>query len=195
MDKTLNLWFVREVLPHEAVLVRYLRRVWPHQDEIHDLRQEIYVRVYEAAKKERPVSVKAFLFSTARHLLVDRARRQRIVSIETVGDWGESNVLVDEMTPERHADARQELKALARAFGRLPPRGREVVWLRRVDELSRKEVARALNISEKTVETHLRRAIQSVADSLYSRNAVRGHYRDRCEGSHDVARGKARDES
>jgi RNA polymerase sigma-70 factor (ECF subfamily) len=173
VDKALNLWFAREVLAHEAVLVRYLLRLWPNRDEVHDLRQEVYIRVYESAQKLRPTAAKAFLFSTARHLLVDRARRGRVVSIESVGDLSDLNVLIDEVTPERHMDARQELKLLARAFRRLPPKGREVVWLRRVDELSQKEVAARLNISEKTVETHLRRGMQVMADALYSRGATR----------------------
>lgn len=173
VDKALNLWFAREVLVHEGVLLRYLLRVWPNRNEVHDLRQDIYIRVYESAKKRRPISAKAFLFSTARHLLIDRARRGRVVSMETVGDLGDLNVLIDEVTPERHMDARQELRLLARAFGRLPPKGREVVWLRRVDELSQKDVARRLSISEKTVETHLRRAMQVMADTLYSRRPLR----------------------
>ena len=77
MDESLDTWFAREILAHEAPLVRYLTRMWPRRDEIHDLRQETYLRVYEAAAKERPRSAKAFLFTTARHLLVDRMRRQR----------------------------------------------------------------------------------------------------------------------
>ena len=60
---TPDIWFQREVLPHEAALLRYLRRTWRQQDEIHDLRQEIYARVYEAAAKSRPQSAKSFLFA------------------------------------------------------------------------------------------------------------------------------------
>jgi RNA polymerase sigma-70 factor (ECF subfamily) len=171
VDKALNLWFAREVLVHEALLVRYLMRLWRRREEVHDLRQEIYVRVYEAAKKQRPISAKAFLFSTARHLLADRARRSRVVSIDSVGDVNELNVLIEEVTPERQLDAAQELRLLARAFRRLPPQGQEVMWLRRVDELSQKEVAQRLKISERTVETHLRRAMQAVAHALHSRRA------------------------
>ncbi len=153
---------------HEAMLVRYLRRMWPHRHEVHDLRQEIYVRVYESAKKARPISGKAFLFSTARNLLADRARRLRVVSIESVADLSDSSVLIDEITPDRQMDARQELKVLARAMRRLPSKGQEVVWLRRVEELSQKEVAERLSISQRTVETHLKRAMQAIADALYS---------------------------
>lgn len=172
MDKTsLNLWFAREVLVHEAALLRYLARVWPNRHEIHDLRQDVYIRVYEAAKLVPPTSPKAFLFSTARNLLIDRVRRSRIVTIKSVGDFAELNVLTEEVTPERQLTAGQELERLARAFRRLPPREREVIWLRRVDELPQKEVAQRLGISEKTVETHLRRALQTMAGSLFSGTA------------------------
>ncbi len=63
---------------------------------------------------------------------------------------------MDEISPERKAAAHEELDRLARAFDRLPAKCREVVWLRRVKELSQSEVAKRLNLAEKTVEKHLR---------------------------------------
>ncbi|MBW8807670.1 MAG: RNA polymerase sigma factor, partial [Lysobacter sp.] len=140
MDTALDAWFADEILVHEAALVHYLRRVWAHVDDVHDLRQEIYVRVYEAAGRARPHQPKSFLFATARHLMTDRLRRGRVVSIEPVGDFESLNVLVDEVTPERRLGARQNLRRLADAFDLLPGRCREVVWLRRVEELPQKEV-------------------------------------------------------
>jgi RNA polymerase sigma-70 factor (ECF subfamily) len=50
--------------------------VWPRRDELHDIRQEAYARVYEAAQNARPQTAKAFLFATARHLMADRIRRK-----------------------------------------------------------------------------------------------------------------------
>ena len=38
MDDSLNGWFVREILVHEAALVRYLHRAWGNRDEVSDLR-------------------------------------------------------------------------------------------------------------------------------------------------------------
>lgn len=172
MDEELNRWFARCVLPHEAALVRYLTRIWPNKDEVHDLRQETYVRVYEAAKRSRPALAKSFLFTTARHLVIDRARRGRVVSIEAVSDVEAASALVDEVTPERQQHAREELQLLAQAFRRLPPKCREVVWLRRVDELSQKEVAERLGVSIRTVETHLMNGMKIVADALLSRSAA-----------------------
>ncbi|KFN51871.1 hypothetical protein N790_13580 [Arenimonas malthae CC-JY-1] len=168
MSASQDEWFVREILAHEAALMHFLRRFWPHRDEVADLRQEIYVRVYEAAGKALPEQPKAFLFATARHLLADRVRRSRVVSIETMGDFEALNVLmVDGLSPEHWCGARQVLRRLSDAFDRLPARCREVVWLRRVEELSQKQVAARLGISEKTVEKHLAKGMRLMADGFH----------------------------
>ena len=125
MNESLDAWFASEILVHEQALSYFLRRCWPHRDELHDLRQEVYVRVYEAAGKALPTTPKAFLFATARHLMADRVRRSRVVSIEAVGDFESLNVLIEEVTPERWSSGRQTLKRLAEAFDRLPDRCRK----------------------------------------------------------------------
>ena len=167
MDDSLDDWFIREILVHERALMRYLLRCWHRHDEIHDLRQEIYVRVYEAAEKARPAMPKSFMFTTARHLMTDRLRRARVVSIDAVGDLGALNVLIDEISPEQRLNARQELRHLAAAFDRLPDRCREVVWLRRVEELPQKEVARRMGIGEKTVEKQVAKGMRLIAEYFY----------------------------
>src|SRR5579862_1534812 len=163
MAEPLEIWFKREILSHEEMLMRFLARVWPHRDELSDIRQETYARVYEAALKSRPQASKAFLFTTARHLMADRVRRERIVSIRAGGDTDYLNVLVDEISPERRASVGEDLVRLARAFDRLTDKCREVVWLRRVKDMSQREVAEHLGLSEKTVEKHLRTGARLLA--------------------------------
>jgi len=160
-------WFVREVLPHEDSLVRYLARICPNRSDVFDLRQEVYVRVFEAAKVSRPVPARPFLFTTAKHLVLDRIRRSRVVSIEPVGDPAALSIVVDEVSPERRLSSRQELKRLAAAFGALPPRCREVVWLRKVDEMSQADVANMLGISVRTVESQVQKGVRLLAQALF----------------------------
>ena len=167
MPVPLDDWFADEILVHEEALLHFLARAWPQRDEVHDLRQEIYVRVYEAAGKALPMQPKAFLFATARHLLTDRIRRGKVVSIEPVGDFERLLVLVDDVSPERWCGGRQALMRLADAFDRLPDRCREVVWLRRVEHLSQREVAARLGISEKTVEKHIAKGMRLLAGHFY----------------------------
>jgi RNA polymerase sigma factor (sigma-70 family) len=163
MEEPLDGWFKREILMHEGILMRFLARVWSRRDELPDIRQEAYARVYEAAQKARPQAPKAFLFTTARNLMADRIRRERIVSIQAGGENEYLNVLIDEISPERRVSANQELVRLARAFDRLSPNCREVIWLRRVKELSQKEVAHRMGLAEKTIEKHLRQGARLLA--------------------------------
>lgn len=168
----LDAWFSREILVYENSLVRYLTRRWYQRDDIHDLRQEVYVRVYEAAAKERPRAPKSFLFTTARNLMSDRLRRSRVVSIEARADLESLNVHIDEISPEHHAIAHEDLDTLMRAFDQLPPRCRQVVWMRRIEDLSQKEVAARLGIGESMVEKQVAKAMRQFADALFGERGL-----------------------
>lgn len=163
----LDEWFATEVLPHEGMLVRYLNRVWPNSAEVLDLRQDIYVRVYESARRALPTSPKAFLFATARNLMTDRIRHSRVVFIDSTQDLDNLNVLIDEISPERRLSARQELRILAQAFDLLSEKCRNVVWLRRVEGLSQRDTARRLGLHEGAVESQLARGVRALAQAVF----------------------------
>lgn len=160
-------WFAEQILSHEVSLTRYLNRVWPNMSEIPDLRQDIYVRVYESARVSRPVSPRAFLFATARNLLTDHIRRRRVVSIELTADVAALDALVDEVSPERNVGARQELQSLALAFDSLSDKCRSVVWLRRIEGLSQRQTAERLGLREVAVESQLARGMRLLANAVF----------------------------
>ena len=164
----LKAWFVREVLPLEASLVQYLRTAWRSGDDVADLRQDVYVRVFESASKQLPQSARPFVFAIARNLIIDRLRRNRIVPIEGVPDLDAIEVASDEPGPDRKTIARDELRRLKIALDRLPPRCREAVILKRVEKLSRPEIALRMGISENTVKRHLADAAHLLANMLYA---------------------------
>lgn len=171
-DENLNQWFIREILVHERSLVRFLTRAWPDRSEIDDICHDTYVRVYEAAEKSRPASPRGFLFTTARNLLADRVRRGRIVSIEVRSDLDSLNVLVDDLSPERRANASQELWRLMNAFGSMPKKCRVVMWLIKVEELSRKEIAARLGITPKAVEKRIERGVRLLQEAYFGDSAL-----------------------
>jgi RNA polymerase sigma factor (sigma-70 family) len=167
MDEALEEWFIREILSHEAALTRYIGRAWPNSADVPDLRQEIYVRVLETAENAPPASPKYFLFTVARNLIIDRARRQRIVPIDLLQDCDSLDVLVDEVSPERSAGSFQQLVNLVAAFERLPQRCREVLWMKKIEDLSQKEIAGRLGVKEGTVEAHLVRGMRLLAKHFH----------------------------
>jgi RNA polymerase sigma factor (sigma-70 family) len=162
-----NAWFVREVLPLEAVLRQYLQHNWRDQSDIEDLLQDVYVRVYEAARRQIPDMVKPFVFTTARNMLINRMRNHHVVPIEAVTDLDALGVAMDAPGPDRNTMAREELRRLQAAIDRLPPRCREVVVMRRIEGLSRGEIAARMGITPDTVSAHLTDGICALSDMLY----------------------------
>src|SRR5688572_9502143 len=185
MSDSLDDWFVREILSQEAALTRYLTRAWSNAADVPDLRQEVYVKVLQSAEKSRPAAPRYFLSAVARNLLADHARRKRIVPIDVLQESDLPNVLVDEISSERRTGSFQQLQRLTEAFERLPDRCREVVWLRKVEDLSQKDIAERLKIAEGTVESHLVRGMRLLAGFF--------HGGEGDEGSQTVRRSSARE--
>jgi len=160
-------WFAREVLRLESALVQYLHRNWRNPSDIADLKQDIYVQVYEAALREIPVHTRQFVFTTARNLLINRVRREQVVSIEAVADLDGLETAEDTPGPDRTVVARDELRQLQLAMERLPDRQREVFRMAQIEGLSGREIAFRLGLAENTVSQHLTKATQLIADILY----------------------------
>src|SRR6185437_11699178 len=134
-------WFVREVLPLEPILMHFLQHNWRNKSEIDDLCQDVYVRVYEAAQGQLPEHVKPFVLTTARNLLIDKVRQERIVPIDAVDDLDAIGSIEEMPGAERIVLAREELRIVQAALDKLPSRCRQAVVFRKIDGLSRREIA------------------------------------------------------
>jgi len=167
-------WFLREVLPLEAALTRYLRHNWQDRAMVADLLQEIYVRVYEAAQKKLPDSTKSFVFATAHNLLIDRVRREKVIPIEAVDNLEALGIAAETPGPEAQTSARDELRRVQAALDQLPPRARQVFVLFHVDGLAPRQIATRMGISEKTVSWHLNEGVNGLANVLYGAAPAKG---------------------
>jgi|HubBroStandDraft_2_1064218.scaffolds.fasta_scaffold06410_3 RNA polymerase sigma factor (sigma-70 family) len=174
-----KVWFVQEILPLEALLTRFLRKNWRNPNDIEDLRQEIYAHVLKAAEAKVPDRAKGFLFATARNLLVDHLRRENIVPIEIVAELDIIAIPAGDPGPERQVFARDTLRRLQLALNDLPPRCREAVILRRIEGLSRREIAQRMGISQQAVANHVARGMFVLADLLFDETSELGTSHDR----------------
>lgn len=161
-------WFARVVLPLEPALMQFLRHNWRNPSDIADLRQDVYERVFAAALKEIPAYPRQFVFTTARNLLINRVRDEQVVPFEAVTDIDALAAAMDMPGPDRTALAKDELRRVQSALDSLPPRCREVVLLRRIEGLSRKEIAVRMGIAEDTVTEHFIKGMRRLASLLYS---------------------------
>jgi RNA polymerase sigma-70 factor (ECF subfamily) len=160
-------WFVREVLPLEAMLMHFLHQNWRNKADLEDFRQEIYAQLLEAAEAALPERTRPFVFATARNLLINRVRREQIVPIDAVADMESFGLASDEPGPDRNVIARDTLRKLNVALDRLPARAREAVVLRRIEGMSRREIAERMGITERTVADHIAHGMRILANTLF----------------------------
>ena len=171
----LRAWFVREVVPLEPELMQYLQHNWRNRSDIADLRQEVYARVFDAARSELPQKTRQFVFATARNLLINRVLHEQIVPIEAVADLEALDIAKDAPDPERSAIAREELRRLQAALDALPPRCREAIVLRKIENLSIREITERMGVSENTVKMHLAHGVRALTEALYGQASnIRG---------------------
>lgn len=148
-------WFAEEVQPHEDGLRHWLRRRFPWLTDIDDLVQESFVRILQARRNGRVGHAKSYLFTTARNAVYDQARRNQVVSIESVAEMAALPVLEERPGAFETLTHEQDLEILAAAIDALPERCRLVVKLRKLRGHSYQEIALQLGISVHTVNAQL----------------------------------------
>jgi RNA polymerase sigma factor (sigma-70 family) len=159
-------WFLNQIFEHRTALHRYLGKFTSGAEDIEDLVQETYVRVYALPDYHQVESPKALLFRIAHNLAVERARRQKAQATDTVGDLETLNVFSNEAPPDEQTDARRRFESFCAAVDRLPPLCRRVFVLRKVHKLSHAEISEVLGVSESTIEKHVAKGLVRCRDYL-----------------------------
>ncbi|MBW8911858.1 MAG: sigma-70 family RNA polymerase sigma factor [Sphingomonas sp.] len=142
-------WFKASILPHEGALRARLRRASASEADLDDLVSEALVRAYGTADWANIANGRHYLFRIARNVLIDNARRNAILSFDSVADLADTQA--DSRT-ETGISARDELRQVQRAIETMPPQCRRVFILRRVHGRSIGEIAAEMELSASTVE-------------------------------------------
>lgn len=133
----------------------------PDKAVVEELALDIFVYVWENRKTLRiQFSLKAYLFQTARNkcLNVIRQKKNTIALHDMEHDIADTNVMSLED---------EELSRLIQeAIFALPDKCKEVFNLSRNENLSNKEIADKLNISIKTVEGQITKALKKIKEFL-----------------------------
>jgi RNA polymerase sigma-70 factor (ECF subfamily) len=159
-------WFLNQIFRHRAALHRYLRKFTAGSEDIEDLVQETYMRVYALTDYHAVDSPKALVFKIAHNLAVERARRQKTQATDSMADFDLSNVYSTEAPADQQIDARRRFESFCAAIDRLPPVCRRVFVLRKVYRLSHTEIATVLGMSHSTIEKHVAKGLLRCRDYL-----------------------------
>lgn len=131
-----------------------------------DLRQDTFVRVHREAGRYRPEGrFRPWLMRIAGNLARSHLRRRRVIG--WVGfDPRRHDRAGQAPSPEKELERQEQRELVRRALAALPARQREAVVLRRYQELSQREIAAAMGVSEGAVESLLARAAATLRRML-----------------------------
>ena len=162
--------------PLFGFLYRYLGRT----DKAEDVFQETFFEVIRARKRYRPEArFSAWIFRIARNRAVDRLRRDGFREMESLdmsldsesreGESRLSRVTAEDPDPEEAARHRQLEDAVLEVLETLPMEQREVFWLKEKSGLTLAEIAEITGVSQNTVKSRLRYALEKLRTQLTER--------------------------
>lgn len=159
-------WFLNQIFRHRAALHRYLAKFADRAEDIEDLVQETYVRLYALADFRAVDSPKALMFRIAHNLAVERARSRRTQATDSMADLEQLGVSSREAPADEQLDARRRFESFCAAVDRLPPLCRRVFVLRKIFKLSHAEISQVLGVSHSTIEKHVAKGLLRCRDHL-----------------------------
>lgn len=166
-------WFTQEVQPHEAALRAWLRVQFPALADHHDdVVQDTWIRLLRARERGPIGSARGLLFATARNAALDLLRRRAVAQTFPIAETDAARVFDEAPGVSESVSRRQESELLAAAIAELPPRCREILVLRKFENLSHREIARRLGIAEHTVEAQLTKALRRCAEFFARRGLI-----------------------
>lgn len=131
-------------------------------DIAQDVVQEVFVKLYE--KKDDLVihtSLKAFLYASVKNRCLDYLRSNKIRQKHKEAIQNESDTFIQE--DDNDAIEQTELQEkIYKAIQSLPDQNRKIFILSRFEGKTNQEIAEELNISKRTVETHISNALKKI---------------------------------
>jgi RNA polymerase sigma-70 factor (ECF subfamily) len=163
---------------HRTPVFNFILRFTGHRARAEDVLQETWLKVVRSASEyEAKAKFTTWVYTIARNLCVDSARKEsyrQTASLEasvTGAEGDESRPLGESLpdegaSPERGAYNARVRPLLERALAGLPEEQREVFVLREYSGIPFKEIAEVTGVSENTVKSRMRYALEGLRRRL-----------------------------
>lgn len=137
-----------------------------NSEDAKDIVQDTFIRIWETRHQlNENLSLKSYAYKIADNLALNYLRHNKVVS--NFHQNLEIELLTEE-TPHLLLEKSEFQNHFLQAIEQLPTQTRIVFLMSRTEDLSYKEISERLNISVKTVESHIGKALKLLRDQLHS---------------------------
>lgn len=163
MEKDFERQFLEVYKQNTDAIFRYCLLRVSDRELAKDIAQDTFMKVWQYAQKgEIIANLRAFLFTTAKNLIIDHYRKKQATSLDGLMEQGfdvgvePGPALVDQL---------DGAKALA-LLGSIPDKYRDAIYLQYVEGLSIKEIADVTEESENNISVRIHRGLQKLRSIL-----------------------------
>lgn len=134
-------------------------------DEAKDIVHNVFINLWNKRDEvDMKTSLKSYLFQGVYNRSLNFIRdHKKLVQFDTPQNEAELNKYVES---KDHLESSEAESRINRALDDLPEKCREIFLMNRFDGLKYREIAEKLNISIKTVETQMSRALKTLRERL-----------------------------
>ncbi|MDR1762834.1 MAG: RNA polymerase sigma factor [Dysgonamonadaceae bacterium] len=157
-------FFTATILPLKLKLFRQAMSITGSVQESEDVVQDVMLNLWHRRDCWKNVDDwEAYSIALVKNLSLDKLKRKgrSEASIEAVY---EVNMKSDDSTPERNLEKKESQKLVEKIISQLPEKQRTMLILRDFDELSYKEIASRMGLTESQVKIGLFHARQKMKD-------------------------------
>jgi len=147
-------------------LCRFTLHLTNSRENVEDLVQDIFLKIWSKRENWDPKgSIKAYLFKAARNQALNFLKSERVqktIVLDTIDEFAPST----SVDPVENVSDNDMLLVVNKSIQKLPQKCRLVFALSRQDGLSYSEISDILNVSERTVENQIMRALKHLRKDL-----------------------------
>jgi len=147
------------------ILFRHARKLLKNEKDAKDVVQETFISLWTiAADLDQKTLLSPYLYMTVRNKILNIFRHNKVVNshLTSLDDFMSSGTnITDHLVREKLL-----IKLIEEEIANLPPRMREVFELKRKSNLSYKEIAEIMDISDLTVKTQMSKAIKILREKF-----------------------------
>ena len=135
-------------------------------DKAEDIAQDAFIKMWQNCKTVVFEKALGFALTVANRLFLNTIRHQKVkLAFEKTPVTDRNSE-----SPEFIAQEKEFRDALEKAIADLPEKQREVFLMNRIDKLSYREIAEALDISVKSVEKRMNNCLKNLRDRVKELN-------------------------
>ncbi|MDA7501646.1 RNA polymerase sigma-70 factor [Chitinophagales bacterium] len=145
-------------------LCSYVQQFIADKDASQEICQQVFIRLWEKREQIDPTqNIKAYLFRAVKNKSLNYIRDHKKFRSQIL----DLDCLELEFTSENDQNEIDDLKqSIEKSLQKLPSKCREVFELSKFHQLKYREIAEELDISPKTVEAHMSKALKALREDL-----------------------------